>query len=175
MKLLVIGALVPGVLTVPVSAQLESAVMTVGYTAESVDGERFGYAAPSFNVAKGSLSPDRFRHDGRTFTIGYIEWLPRNESLVLGLSPRMPGQFGLWLDGAEFASSAVAASGAASGDYYYYQWFPVGGHWSEGETVEVSVTRPQPVPAVPVAGLVVLVLLLAAAGARRLRSAGPAT
>ncbi|MYD85356.1 MAG: hypothetical protein F4137_07850 [Acidobacteria bacterium] len=102
-KLLIIGVLVLGVLAVPVAAQLDSAVMTVGYTAESLDGERFGYASSSFNVAKGSLSPDRFRHDGRTYTIGYIEWLPRKDGLVLGLSPRMPDQFSLWLDGVEFA------------------------------------------------------------------------
>ena len=143
-KLLMLEVLLVGVLAIPVAAQLDSAVMTVGYTAKSLDGERFGYAAPSFNVGKGSLSPDRFRHDGRTYTIGYIEWLSQRASLVLGVSPQMPGQFTLWLDGVEFTSSAVGASGAASGDHYYYQWFPFVGDWSEGDTVKVSVTFAPP-------------------------------
>ena len=146
-KLLMLGVLLVGVLAVPVAAQLDSATMTVGYTAESLDGERFGYVSPSFNVGKGSLSPDRFRQDGRTYTIAYIEWLPQRESLVLGVSPQIPGQFTLWLDGVEFTTSAVVGSGAASGGHYYYQWFPIVGDWSEGDTVKVRVTFvPQPCP-----------------------------
>jgi len=168
LKLLVLGALVFGVLAVPVAAQLDSATMTVGYTAQSLDGERFGYASPSFNVDKGSLSPDQFRYSGRTYTIEYIEWLPQKESLVLGASRPMPDQFSLWLDGVAFSSSDVVGSGDVDGSHYY-QWFPVAIDWSEGDSVEVRVTLgPEPVPAIPAAGLVVLLMLLAAAGVRKL-------
>ena len=169
LKLLVLKVFVFGVLAVPVAAQLDSATMTVGYTAQSLDGERFGYVSPSFNVGKGSLSPDRFRYGGRTYTIQYIEWLPQPESLVLGASRRMPDQFSLWLDGVAFSSSDVVASGDVDGSHYYYQWFPVAGDWSEGDRVEVRVAvGPDAVPAIPAAGLVVLLMLLAAAGVRRL-------
>ena len=168
-KLPVIGVMLVGMLAVPVSAQLDSATMTVGHTPESLDGERFGYTSPSYNVEKGSLSPDQFRYDGRTYTIGYIEWLPQKESLVLGVRRQLPSQFSIWLDGVAFSNGGALDSGFDGGDTYWYQWSPVAFDWSEGDTVEVSVTvGPESVAAIPTAGLLILLTLLAAAGVRRL-------
>ena len=53
-KALVLEVLVLGMFAVPVAAQLDSAAMTVGYRAQSLDGERFGYVAPSFDNRMGS-------------------------------------------------------------------------------------------------------------------------
>ena len=168
-KVPVIGVLVVGMLAVPVSAQLDSATMTVGYTPESLDGERFGYVSPSYNVATGSLSPDQFRYDGRTYTIGYIEWLPQKESLLFGVRRQLPDQFSIRLDGVAFSNGSAIDSGFDGSNTYWYRWYPVAFDWSEGDTVEVSVTLgPESVAAIPAAGLLILLTLLAAAGVRRL-------
>jgi len=53
-KGLVLGGLAFGMLAVSLAAQLDSPVMTVGYTVQSPDGERFGNAGPSFNTRMGS-------------------------------------------------------------------------------------------------------------------------
>ena len=58
---------------------------------------------------------------------------------------------------------------ALTRDTHWHQWHPVAFDWSEGDTVEVSITLgPESVAAIPAAGLLILLTLLAAAGVRRL-------
>lgn len=156
-------------IAVPVAAQLQSATMTVGLTPESVYGERYGYAADNFNLSKGSLTPSSFDHDGVTYTIGYIEWLPSDDAILFGISrPPSSDDFILWLDGTAYPLADADISDVFD-DYHYFAWYPVGDiGWSEGQKVAVELTtEPDAVPALPPSGVLALIGLLVSGGYRR--------
>ena len=153
----------------PVAAQLQSATMTVGFTPESLDDERYGYTAEGFNTQKGSLTPSSFDHDGVTYTIVYIEWIPSDDAISLGISrPASSDDFILWLDGTAYPLADAYVSGVFDG-YHYFDWYSVGDiGWSEDQKVAVMLTtEPEAVPALPPIGVLALIGLLVSGGYRR--------
>ena len=172
---LVLGLLLS--LAAPAAAQLARAEMVVGGEGrDEINRPLFGFIHPGTGSPSGSLDPSSFAFGGQDYEVTQIEWNPEIESLVVVLyphpteKPRPIEEPRVWIDG--ISQGAVFDIGELP-SFYWYQYGPVDLDWSVGQRVTVSIgqgatepTETLPVPALPFAGVLVLLALLTAAHAR---------
>ena len=90
-----------------------------------------------------------------------------------GISPRPPDSLTLRVDGVPYPLGTAVITVAATGGYQYYQWPPPSEVWTVGQRVAVEIDDTPAVPALPLAGVMLLFALLV--GCRYYRERGSGT
>jgi len=165
--------------TASVRAQIPwHATMTVGHipATNTSDGtERFGYQVPGSANSAGSLVPSEFALDGQEYHVGYVLLVRRDaESLgmIAGIGPKPPDSLTLWVDGVPYPLGTAAITTEVTGGYQYYQWPPPSEVWTVGQRVAVEINDTPAVPALPLAGVLLLFGLLVGCRYHRERASG---
>ena len=154
------------------------AAQTTDWSATLTSGAWGSGAVNGYHPSEGgSLSDTDFVYDGTTHTIHSLEEFG-NFSILLLVYPPIPEPetAPLVLEAEGYGSlrfdEAVQHGSDDDETYSLHTWVP-SWDWTDGETIDlrlIGAQSVQPVPAVPVVGLVIMTALLAGAGlGRRLR------
>lgn len=177
-SLLVAAAVLVASIPVAAQQQLWSATMTAGEIVYMTGTTAIGYfdVTPIFgssSIKAGELSDIDFDFRGTTYTIWYF-YQEDNGEITLAFSPPLDEQD---MDSLTFTADdhslavsdrkAVIAQGSGRGVQIY--WPDPGFRWTVGQRIAVGLTAttPTPVPALPLAGVGLLGVLLALLGCRQ--------